>query len=46
MYWADRHRFTNFQARRREVLGLQSALDAVVAKAATKNCYGAPTPLH
>ena len=26
MYWGDRHRFTNFQARRREVLGLKSAL--------------------
>ena len=26
MYWADRHRFTNYQARRREVLALQAAL--------------------
>ena len=26
LYWADRHRFTNFQARRREVLRLQAAL--------------------
>eukprot|EP00041_Stephanoeca_diplocostata_P010786 m.172763 g.172763 ORF g.172763 m.172763 type:complete len:569 (-) comp18292_c0_seq6:430-2136(-) len=27
MYWADRHRFTNFQARRREVLRLAAALE-------------------
>ena len=26
MYWADRHRFTNFQARRREALHAQAAL--------------------
>lgn len=26
LYWADRHRFTNFQARRRQVLRLQAAL--------------------
>jgi hypothetical protein len=26
LYWADRHRFTNFQARRRTVLSLQAAL--------------------
>ena len=26
MYWGDRHRFTNFQARRRETLHLQAAL--------------------
>ena len=26
MYWADRHRFTNYQARRRQVLRLRAAL--------------------
>ena len=26
MYWADRHRFTNYQARRREALHVQAAL--------------------
>ena len=26
VYWADRHRFTNFQARRREVLALNASL--------------------
>lgn len=30
MYWADRHRFTNFQARRRELLRLRAALDRSV----------------
>jgi len=29
MYWADRHRFTNFQARRRQILALQSVLTRV-----------------
>ena len=26
VYWADRHRFTNYQARRRQVLGLRAVL--------------------
>ena len=27
MYWGDRHRFTNFQARRRQVLALRASLN-------------------
>jgi hypothetical protein len=33
MYWADRHRFTNYQARRRQVLGLQAVLSSAQSSA-------------
>ena len=36
LYWADRHRFTNFQARRRQILALQSALRKIKYTPATQ----------
>jgi len=36
MYWADRHRFTNFQARRREVLALLAVLETAPFKPSTQ----------
>ena len=35
-YWADRHRFTNFQARRRQILRLAAALDRLPYAPATQ----------
>ena len=42
MYWADRHRFTNFQARRREVLRLQATL-ASGSSGAAKDAWSPAT---
>jgi len=36
MYWADRHRFTNFQARRREIVSLLAVLQTVPYNPATQ----------